>query len=151
MSWVRVPRQLIFLRQSDCLGCVLLLCLVVYKTLLASFFVPSHLSLKHIHPLPSPPLSLRMDDILTEFITRTRADAALAHDLLEAAEWNLDKAVGMYCGFMSTSPVQPEDQISESPTCTMYIHVHVQDLFFGGGGLFETTKLTEIVTYCTCT
>ena len=32
-------RQLIFLRKSDCLGCVLLLCLVCL-TLLASFFLP---------------------------------------------------------------------------------------------------------------
>ena len=38
-------RQLIFLRKSDCLGCIVLLCLVVCLTLLASFFLPSHLSL----------------------------------------------------------------------------------------------------------
>ena len=38
------PRQLIFLRKSDCLGCAVLLCLVCL-TLLASFFLPSHLSL----------------------------------------------------------------------------------------------------------
>ena len=152
------PRQLIFLRQSDCLGCAVLLCLVVYKTLLASFF---HLSLNHVHPLPSPPLpspplpspplpspplSLRMDDILTEFITRTRADAALAHDLLEAAEWNLDNAVGMYCGFMSTSPVQPENQISESPTHTMYIYMYIYRIFWGGGGdFFGTTKIGHLL------
>ena len=42
-------RQLIFLRKSDCLGCAVLLCLVVCLTLLASFFLPSHLSLKHVH------------------------------------------------------------------------------------------------------
>ena len=35
------PRQLIFLRKSDCLGCAVLLCLVVCLTLLASFFLPS--------------------------------------------------------------------------------------------------------------
>ena len=34
---------------SDCLGCAVLLCLVVCSTLLASFFLPSHLSLKHVH------------------------------------------------------------------------------------------------------
>ena len=39
------PRQLIFLRKSDCLGCAVLLCRVVCLTLLASFFLPSHLSL----------------------------------------------------------------------------------------------------------
>ena len=42
------PRQLIFRRKSDCLGCAVLryfFCL----TLLASFFLPSHLSLKHVH------------------------------------------------------------------------------------------------------
>ena len=42
------PRQLIFIRKSDCLGCAVLLCLVVCLTLLASFFLPSHLSLEHI-------------------------------------------------------------------------------------------------------
>ena len=35
------PRQLIFLRKSNCLGCAVLLCLVVCLTLLASFFLPS--------------------------------------------------------------------------------------------------------------
>ena len=40
--------QLIFLRKSDCLGCAVLLCLVVCLTLLASSFLPSHLSLKHV-------------------------------------------------------------------------------------------------------
>ena len=42
------PRQLIFLRKSDCLGCAVLLCLVDCLILLASFFLPSHLSLKHV-------------------------------------------------------------------------------------------------------
>ena len=43
------PRQLIFSRKSDCLGCAVLLylvCLFVCLGLLASFFLPSHLSLK---------------------------------------------------------------------------------------------------------
>ena len=35
------PRQLIFLWKSDCIGCAVLLCLVVCMTLLASFFLPS--------------------------------------------------------------------------------------------------------------
>ena len=40
------PSQLIFLKKSDCLGYAVLLCLVVVcLTLLASFFLPSHLSL----------------------------------------------------------------------------------------------------------
>ena len=42
------PRQLIFLRKSDCLGCAVLLCLVVCMTLLASFFLPSSL-IKNVH------------------------------------------------------------------------------------------------------
>ena len=33
--------------KSDCLGCAVLL--VVCLTLLASFFLPSHLSLKHVY------------------------------------------------------------------------------------------------------
>ena len=46
VSWVRVPpRQLIFSRKSDCLGCAVLLCLVCL-TLLASFF---HLSFKNMY------------------------------------------------------------------------------------------------------
>ena len=45
MSWVRVPPEAAhFLRKSDCLGCAVLLCLVVRLTLLASFFLPSHIS-----------------------------------------------------------------------------------------------------------
>ena len=39
-------RQLIFLRKSDCLGFAVLLCLVVYLTLLATFFLSS---LKHVY------------------------------------------------------------------------------------------------------
>ena len=48
--------QLIFLRKSDCLGCAVLLCLVCL-TLLASFFLPSHLSLIEIaHIIRQQPL-----------------------------------------------------------------------------------------------
>ena len=55
-----------------------------------------------------------MDDILTEFVSRTQSDPALAHDLLEAAGWNLDTALAMYDGFYSTEAVEPEDEIRES-------------------------------------
>ena len=41
--WVRVPPEAAHF--SDCLGCAVLLCLVVCLTLLVSFFLPSHLSL----------------------------------------------------------------------------------------------------------
>ena len=37
-----------FITPAFCLGCAVLLCLVVCSTLLASFFFPSHLSLKHV-------------------------------------------------------------------------------------------------------
>ena len=40
-----LPRQLIFLRKSDCLGCAVLLCLVVCLTLLSSFLLISHLNM----------------------------------------------------------------------------------------------------------
>ena len=46
---IMTPRQLIFLRKSDCLWCAVLLCLVVCLTLHAYFFLPSHLSLKHVY------------------------------------------------------------------------------------------------------
>ena len=49
VSWVRVPPEAAhFLRKSDCLGCTVLLCLAVCLTLIASFFLLSHLSLKHV-------------------------------------------------------------------------------------------------------
>ena len=47
------PRQLIFPLESDCLGCAVLLCIVVCLTLLASFFLPSHLSNMYTHVLIS--------------------------------------------------------------------------------------------------
>ena len=54
MSWVccvALPCCLFDLARlflpSECLGCAVLLCLVVCLTLLAYFFLPSHLSLKH--------------------------------------------------------------------------------------------------------
>ena len=48
MSWVRVPPEAahVSYRKGNCLGCAVLLCLVVCLTLLASFFLPSHLLLK---------------------------------------------------------------------------------------------------------
>ena len=49
VSWVRVPPEAAYLRKSDCLECAVLLCLVVSLTLLASFFLPSHLSLTCVH------------------------------------------------------------------------------------------------------
>ena len=42
VSWVRIPSEAAnLLWKSDCLGCAVLLCLVVCITLLASFFLPS--------------------------------------------------------------------------------------------------------------
>ena len=45
---VRVECRGIESQKSDCLGRAVLLCYVVCLTLLASFFLPSHLSLKHV-------------------------------------------------------------------------------------------------------
>ena len=39
----------VHVQKSDCLGCAVLLCLVVCFTLLSSSFLPSHHSLKHVH------------------------------------------------------------------------------------------------------
>ena len=51
------PRQLILLWKSDCLGCAVLLCLVVCLTLLASFFLPSaSLINMHIGLIFTPPI-----------------------------------------------------------------------------------------------
>ena len=59
-----------------------------------------------------------MDDILSEFITETSAEPALAQDLLEAAGWNLQSALDMYHRLMGTQSAhpQPQDRHSESST-----------------------------------
>ena len=63
-------RQLILLRKSDCLGCAVLLCLVVCLTLLASFFLPSHISLKHVHIVAFPAVMVTHITLYHCFYTR---------------------------------------------------------------------------------
>ena len=43
-----------------------------------------------------------MDDILTQFVARTKVDPALAQDLLEATGWDLNLALAAYEGFNVT-------------------------------------------------
>ena len=50
-----------------------------------------------------------MDSILTEFLQRTSADPALAQDLLEAVEWNLDAAVSAYSNLHDTKTVEAQE------------------------------------------
>ena len=52
-----------------------------------------------------------MDSILTEFIDRTRADPALAQDLLEATEWNLDAAIAAYDSLHETKAVEAPEYV----------------------------------------
>ena len=40
-----------------------------------------------------------MDDILSKFISQTRAEPSLAQDLLEAVSWDLSSALSLYEGF----------------------------------------------------
>ena len=49
------------------------------------------------------------DSVLTTFIERTRADPALARDLLDATEWNLEAAVSAYHGLYDTKAVEPQE------------------------------------------
>ena len=50
VPWVRVPPEAAnFSRKSDCLGCAVLLCLVVCLTLLASFFSSFSSHIKNMH------------------------------------------------------------------------------------------------------
>ena len=66
--WVRVLRQLIFLRKSDCLECAVLPCLVVCMTLLASSFFLSF-SLKHVHcAYPRTPSALSEASLLLSIL-----------------------------------------------------------------------------------
>ena len=50
-----------------------------------------------------------MDSILSDFIGRTQADPALAQDLLDAAEWNLEAALAIYDGLKDTRAVEPPE------------------------------------------
>ena len=58
-----------------------------------------------------------MDSILTEFIERTEADPALARDLLEATEWNLDMAVMAYESLHDTKSVEPQEYVYNPSKC----------------------------------
>ena len=84
-----------------------------------------------------------MDDILTEFVSRTQSDAALAHDLLEAAGWNLDTALSMYDGFMNTQAVQPEDQIRELLSLHSYMYIQLNLSNSDTNGAEESVLVTH--------
>ena len=55
-------------------------------------------------------LLLMMDSVLSDFIGRTHADPALAQDLLDAAEWNLEAAIALFDGLKDTRAVEPEEE-----------------------------------------
>ena len=50
-----------------------------------------------------------MDLILTDFIQRTNVDPSLAHDLLEATEWDMDAAMIAYESIQDTWAVDPPE------------------------------------------
>jgi hypothetical protein len=58
-----------------------------------------------------------MDSILTEFIQRTKADPALAQDLLEATEWNLDMAVIAFESLQETKTEEPQEYVYDPSKC----------------------------------
>ena len=47
---------------------------------------------------------------MSDFIGRTRADPALAQDLLDAAEWDLEAAIALFDGLKDTRAVEPEEE-----------------------------------------
>ena len=51
-----------------------------------------------------------MDAILTEFIQRTKADPALAQDLLDATLWDLEAAIAAFEGFNITCESQQHEE-----------------------------------------
>ncbi len=69
-----------------------------------------------------------MDSILTEFIQRSKADPALAQDLLEATEWNMEAALLAYESLQETRVVEPPEYEYNPSKYTvgvcMYMHVH---------------------------
>ncbi len=50
-----------------------------------------------------------MDQVLSDFIERTKAEPSLARDLLEATDWSLDSALLAYESLNETSAVQSQD------------------------------------------
>ncbi len=65
-----------------------------------------------------------MDQILTDFVSQTKADPALAHDLLEATGWDLEAALSAFQGLHDTHAVLPEDQLDfafDPGECTLSI------------------------------
>ena len=67
-----------------------------------------------------------MDKILTDFIQQTRVEPSLAHDLLEATEWNVDDALLAYESLKDTRAVDPpEYQYNPSKCSPMQLHMLV--------------------------
>ena len=74
---------------------------------------PIHTHSQHMHTLAhtntvylSPST---MDSILSDFIDRTKADPALAQDLLDAADWNIESALALFDGLKDTRAVEPKE------------------------------------------
>ena len=63
-----------------------------------------------------------MDTILTDFISRTKADPALAHDLLDAADWNLEAALAIFDGLKETRAVELPEYEYDPSESTHSIH-----------------------------
>ncbi len=49
------------------------------------------------------------DSVRSTFIERTHVDPALARDLLDATDWNLEAAVTAYHSLYDTKTVEPEE------------------------------------------
>ncbi len=61
------------------------------------------------------------DSVLTTLIERTHADPALARDLLDATQWDLEAAVSAYHSLYDTASVEPEEyQYNPSKLCCAY-------------------------------
>lgn len=57
-----------------------------------------------------------MDSVLSDFIGRTHADPALAQDLLDAADWNMESALALFDGLKDTRAVEPEEEYHYDPS-----------------------------------
>ena len=58
----------------------------------------------------SIPYTTMDDEVLTDFIERTKVEPALANDLLEATGWDLEAALAAFEGLQDTRAVQPEEE-----------------------------------------
>ncbi len=79
------------------------------------------------------------DSVLSTFIERTHADPALARDLLDATDWNLEAAVTAYHSLYDTKTVEPEEYQYDP---SEFIEIVASKQWIGNHALLFTLRLS---------